>query len=94
MANSKYEYVKSMERRVVAEEGFMVVRLDGRGFTGFCSAHELEKPSDDRALHLMNAAAVAVVEEFGEIVLAYGVSDVSTRLVRTPPLDPRAPPPP
>ena len=40
MACSKYEYVKQYEEhRVALPETFMVVRIDGRGFTKFCDAH-------------------------------------------------------
>lgn len=41
----------------------------------FSDVHEFEKPNDAQALNLMNACAVAVLEEFRDIVFAYGVSD-------------------
>lgn len=53
----------------------MVVRLDGRGFTKFCEALELEKPNDARALKLMNKAAKEVMGNFTEVVLGFGESD-------------------
>jgi tRNA(His) guanylyltransferase len=52
-----------------------VVRVDGRGFTRFCDAHGFAKPNDPRGLALMNAAAAHVMREWGDVVLAYGVSD-------------------
>lgn len=53
----------------------MVIRIDGRGFHTLSSKYGLEKPNDKRALNLMNAAAVAVLKEFPDIRLAYGISD-------------------
>lgn len=41
----------------------------------FSDAHDFEKPNDVRALDLMNRAAKAVMEEFPDIVLAFGESD-------------------
>ena len=37
--------------------------------------HNYIKPNDDRALDLMSKAAETVMEEFKDIVLAYGQSD-------------------
>lgn len=48
-----------------------VLRADGR----FSDVQEFEKPNDRRALDLMNRAARAVMDEFEEIVLAFGESD-------------------
>uniref|UniRef100_A0A6U1IC41 tRNA(His) guanylyltransferase n=2 Tax=Tetraselmis chuii TaxID=63592 RepID=A0A6U1IC41_9CHLO len=76
MANSRFEYVKSFELGDSLLPGcWIVIRLDGRGFTKFSSAHGFEKPNDERALNLMNACAMAVMEEFGDIRIAYGESD-------------------
>lgn len=54
---------------------WIVVRVDGRGFTKMCAKYGFEKPNDRRALDLMNTAAKAVVTELPEITIAYGVSD-------------------
>jgi tRNA(His) guanylyltransferase len=51
---------------------FMVVRVDGRGFTKFCQAHTFEKPNDLRVCKLMNKAAKEVMEKFTDAVIAYG----------------------
>jgi tRNA(His) guanylyltransferase len=37
--------------------------------------YHFEKPNDARGLSLMNAAAVEVMRELTDIVIAYGVSD-------------------
>lgn len=37
--------------------------------------YQFEKPNDPRALDLMNAAAVEVVRELQDLIIAYGVSD-------------------
>lgn len=41
----------------------------------FSEQHNYIKPNDDRALDLMSKAAETVMEEFKDIVLAYGQSD-------------------
>uniref|UniRef100_A0A7N0TZG9 tRNA(His) guanylyltransferase n=1 Tax=Kalanchoe fedtschenkoi TaxID=63787 RepID=A0A7N0TZG9_KALFE len=54
---------------------WIVVRIDGCHFHRFSEVHGFEKPNDVQALNLMNSCAVAVLEEFCDIVFAYGVSD-------------------
>jgi len=76
MSCSKFEFVKKYEQsRVLLPNTFIVVRIDGRGFTEFCSRHNFEKPNDLRQVELMNAAAREVMQSFNEIVLAFGQSD-------------------
>jgi tRNA(His) guanylyltransferase len=76
MAKSKYEYVKAFEQPDnLLPHCWIVIRVDGKGFTKFCDAHGFEKPNDARALHLMDAAALEVMQAFAEIRLAYGESD-------------------
>ncbi|KAI1649904.1 tRNA guanylyltransferase [Daldinia loculata] len=76
MANSRFEYVKQFEQvDHLLPNTWIVVRIDGRGFTKLCAKYNFEKPNDRRALDLMNAAAKAVVTEIHDISIAYGVSD-------------------
>ncbi|EWG36802.1 tRNA(His) guanylyltransferase [Fusarium verticillioides 7600] len=76
MANSKFEYVRNFETPdPLLPNTWIVVRVDGRGFTKMCAKYGFEKPNDRRALDLMNTAAKAVVAELPEITIAYGVSD-------------------
>ncbi|KAL8945298.1 MAG: hypothetical protein Q9211_000174 [Gyalolechia sp. 1 TL-2023] len=76
MANSKYDYVKSFEQTAqLLPNTFLVVRIDGRSFHHLSHKHGFERPNDQRALDLMNAAATAVLREIPDISLAYGVSD-------------------
>ncbi|KAI1774772.1 tRNA guanylyltransferase [Hypoxylon cercidicola] len=76
MANSRFEYVKHFEQvDNLLPNTWVVVRIDGRGFTKLCAKYNFEKPNDRRALDLMNAAARAVVTELPDISIAYGVSD-------------------
>ncbi|KAH7273693.1 TRNA(His) guanylyltransferase [Fusarium keratoplasticum] len=76
MANSKFEYVRTFETTdALLPNTWIVVRVDGRGFTKMCAKYGFEKPNDRRALDLMNTAAKAVVTELPEITIAYGVSD-------------------
>ncbi|KAH8306631.1 hypothetical protein KR044_001129 [Drosophila immigrans] len=76
MACSRYEYVKSYELddRILPNV-WIVIRIDGKKFHKFSNAHKFEKPNDENALNLMNAAGISVMKEFRDIVLAYGQSD-------------------
>ncbi|WIA17706.1 hypothetical protein OEZ85_009223 [Tetradesmus obliquus] len=77
MANSKFEYVKGFEQAtdwVLLPSTYVVIRVDGKGFTKFSDAHGFEKPNDKRALDLMNECAKAVLREF-PVLLGYGESD-------------------
>lgn len=76
MAKSKFEYVKKFELDdKLLPNCWIVVRVDGRAFHKFSTKHEFVKPNDLRALSLMNKAALTVMEEFKDIVVAYGQSD-------------------
>ncbi|GMH40928.1 hypothetical protein BSKO_08832 [Bryopsis sp. KO-2023] len=76
MAQSQYEYVKKFEREQILLDGcWVVVRLDGKGFTKFCTSHEFEKPNDMRALNLMDECAKELMKEFQDIRIAFGQSD-------------------
>ncbi|KAH6634230.1 Thg1 C terminal domain-containing protein, partial [Chaetomium sp. MPI-SDFR-AT-0129] len=72
----RFEYVKNFEQSDnLLPNTWVVVRIDGRGFTKFSTKYGFEKPNDKRALELMNAAARAVMAELPDITIAYGVSD-------------------
>lgn len=76
MAVSKYEYVRAFEdASVLLPDCLYILRIDGCRFSEFTQLHQFEKPSDHRGLHLMTCAALHVMKELGEIVLAYGHSD-------------------
>ncbi|XP_030377636.1 probable tRNA(His) guanylyltransferase [Scaptodrosophila lebanonensis] len=76
MACSRYEYVKSYEQDdSILPNVWIVIRIDGKKFHKFSKVHDFEKPNDENALNVMNAAAVTVMQEFRDIVLAYGQSD-------------------
>lgn len=76
MAHSKFEYVKQYEQDSPLLLGcWIVVRVDGKGFTKFCDLHGFDKPNDKRALDLMDASAVETMKEFADVVIAYGDSD-------------------
>jgi tRNA(His) guanylyltransferase len=73
MSNSKFEYVKKFEQsHVLLPSTYIVVRIDGRGFTDFTTVHNFLKPNDIRGLKLMNRAAKEVMKSFTDIVIAYG----------------------
>ncbi|RIB26085.1 tRNAHis guanylyltransferase-domain-containing protein [Gigaspora rosea] len=76
MAKSKYEYVKKFERNdSLLPNTWLVIRVDGRGFHKFSDKHGFVKPNDQKALELMNKCAENVMNDFHDIVLAYGQSD-------------------
>ena len=76
MACSQYEYVKLFEKPLhLLQNTWLVIRIDGHGFSRFTSSHNFTKPNDIRALHLANHCARQVMNEFNDIILSYGESD-------------------
>ena len=76
MACSKYEYTKKYEVDDSLLRGvYIVVRVDGRGFSRFTNEHNYSKPNDMRGLALMNQAAASVMSDWGDAILAFGESD-------------------
>ncbi|XP_034667179.1 probable tRNA(His) guanylyltransferase [Drosophila subobscura] len=76
MACSRYEYVKKYEQDdTILPNVWIVIRIDGKKFHKFSKTHNFEKPNDENALNVMNAAATAVMQEFRDVVLAFGQSD-------------------
>ncbi|KDE03856.1 hypothetical protein MVLG_05678 [Microbotryum lychnidis-dioicae p1A1 Lamole] len=79
MANSRYSYVRLHELPdPLLPSTFLILRLDGKGFHKFSSAHNFTKPNDRRALNLMNSAARRVMagrELMGDLVMGFGESD-------------------
>ncbi|KAK1923225.1 putative tRNA guanylyltransferase [Papiliotrema laurentii] len=83
MAKSRFEYVRNFELPdPLMPNTFAVVRIDGRGFHKFSDTHQFDKPNDVRALNLMDHAARSVMEELGDVVLAFGESDEYSFLIR------------
>ncbi|KAJ7692120.1 Thg1 C terminal domain-containing protein [Mycena rosella] len=83
MAGSKYAYVRNFELPDPLLPGtFMVLRLDGHSFHRFSDEHEFTKPNDARALALMDHAAMDLMEQYPDIVLAFGESDEFSFLIR------------
>eukprot|EP01096_Ripella_sp_DP13-Kostka_P005026 TRINITY_DN1766_c0_g1_i1.p1 TRINITY_DN1766_c0_g1~~TRINITY_DN1766_c0_g1_i1.p1 ORF type:complete len:328 (+),score=140.27 TRINITY_DN1766_c0_g1_i1:25-984(+) len=76
MANSRFEYVRKFEVEDTLTRGcYVVVRIDGRGFTKFTADHDFEKPNDRRGLELMNEAGKRIMKDYSEVLIAYGDSD-------------------
>lgn len=76
MACSKYEYVRKYESpSFLLPRTYIVVRIDGRGFTKFTTSYNFEKPNDKKGISLMNKAAEETMKNFPDIFLAYGQSD-------------------
>ena len=76
MAGSKYEYVRAFEADdTLLRDTYIVVRVDGRGFSRFTAAHAFAKPNDARGIALMTQCAAAVMRDWGDAVLAFGQSD-------------------
>ncbi|KAI3651810.1 hypothetical protein MP228_003113 [Amoeboaphelidium protococcarum] len=82
MACSKYEYVKKFELSdAMLPNTYIMVRIDGRGFSRFTKEHKFEKPYDLRGIQLMNSCAERVMKDFSDITLAYGQSDEYSFLI-------------
>ena len=76
MSNSKYEYVKQFEEHsTLLKNTYIVVRIDGKGFTKFCDTHQFEKPNDINGIKLMLLSGFNVMKNFTDIFLGYGQSD-------------------
>ncbi|KAF4553380.1 tRNA(His) guanylyltransferase [Elsinoe fawcettii] len=76
MAHSEFEYTRFFEQPdVLLPETWIVVRLDGRGFSKFTKRYKFEKPNDKRAIDLMNSAALETMRGLIDVVVAYGQSD-------------------
>ena len=83
MANSKYEYVKGYERSdALLPDCYLVIRIDGKGFHIFTDKHEYSRPNDLRGLQLMNRCAKAIMDEWSDVILAYGESDEYSFLLK------------
>ncbi|KAI0787729.1 tRNAHis guanylyltransferase [Fomes fomentarius] len=83
MAGSKFAYVRNFELPdPLLPSTFMVLRIDGHAFHRLSEEHNFVKPNDERALQLMDHAARDVMNEFKDIVLAFGESDEYSFLFR------------
>ncbi|KAJ0515588.1 putative tRNA(His) guanylyltransferase [Helianthus annuus] len=68
--NIKHEYLKLFRsENKLLPFTWILIRIDGSHFHRFSKVHGFEKPNDEQALKLMNASAVAVLEEFNDIDL-------------------------
>lgn len=76
MANSEFGYVRNFEPwDALPPSNWIVVRIDGRGFSKLTKKYDFTKPNDLAALDLLNAAALEVVKSMVDVVIAYGQSD-------------------
>ncbi|CAH1980631.1 unnamed protein product [Acanthoscelides obtectus] len=83
MAKSKFEYVREFEsEETLLPNCWIVVRIDGKAFHKFSAKHNFAKPNDLRAISLMNKAATCVMQDYKDIVMAYGQSDEYSFVLR------------
>ncbi|KIR24820.1 tRNA(His) guanylyltransferase [Cryptococcus deuterogattii LA55] len=83
MAKSRFEYVKKFELPdPLMPNTYIIVRIDGKGFHKFSDVHSFDKPNDVRALDLMDTAAKTVLNEYKDVVMAFGESDEYSFLLR------------
>ena len=76
MACSRFEYTKHFESETKAlRSTFMVIRVDGKGFSEFTTKHRYAKPNDDRGIQLMVEAARRTMAGIPEMIAGYGQSD-------------------
>ena len=85
MAGSRYQYVKEFEvgDSKLLPETWIVVRLDGKGFSKLSSLYNFEKPNDIRALNLMNEAAMVSRKSFLSR-LVFGMENNNTAAAHLP----------
>ncbi|KAJ7802471.1 tRNAHis guanylyltransferase-domain-containing protein [Mycena olivaceomarginata] len=86
MAGSKYAYVRNFELHGPLLPGvFMVFRwMATHSIGAFSEEHEFTRPSDIRALALMDHTARDLMEQYFDIVFAFGESDEFNFLIRKP----------
>jgi len=73
---NRFEYTRTFETPdSLLPSTYIVIRIDGRGFHKLSAKYAWTKPNDRRAIDLSNAAAVAVMREIHDLVVAYGQSD-------------------
>jgi len=83
MAKSCYEYVKDFENQSsLLPNTYILVRIDGKGFTKFCDEHKFKKPNDIRGIEIMTLSALSVCNLYTEIYLSYGQSDEYSFVLR------------
>ncbi|PWA89950.1 class II aminoacyl-tRNA and biotin synthetases superfamily protein [Artemisia annua] len=58
-----------------SQDHWIVIRIDGCHFSRLTKVHRFKKPFEEQALKLMDSCAMAVFEEFKDIVYGYGQSD-------------------
>ena len=76
MANTKFQYVREFERdTLLLPNTWLVVRVDGNGFSEFVRNQRFKKPMDARGVNLMVATAEALCLKFREVRMAFGQSD-------------------
>ena len=78
MANSRFEYVREFERYregSLMPNTWIVVRVDGNGFSDFVKKHGFKKPMDQRGVDLMEECAALLCHKFRDVRLAFGQSD-------------------
>ncbi|KAH8916855.1 Thg1-domain-containing protein [Atractiella rhizophila] len=67
MSQSRFAYVKTFELPdSLLPSTYLVLRLDGKGFSKFSTAKGFTKPNDERALKLMNSAAETLMRQLGK----------------------------
>ncbi|KAF2577830.1 hypothetical protein F2Q68_00002490 [Brassica cretica] len=71
----KYQFLSSYQNVNGDDSGEIDCALDGFGVILLAPTfHEFEKPNDETALNLMNSCHAAVLEEYPNIIFAYGYS--------------------
>ncbi|XP_027772407.1 tRNA(His) guanylyltransferase 1-like [Solanum pennellii] len=53
----------------------IVVQIDGHKFGCFSEKNGFEKPNYDKALNLMNACAIKVIQNFSNVIFVFGFND-------------------
>ena len=80
---SRFSYLESYKsNEKLLRDSYIVVRVDGRGFTPFCLKHDILRPIDDRLVNVMLDCGRSVMRKFPDIAVCYGQSDEFSFILR------------
>jgi tRNA(His) guanylyltransferase len=68
-------FLDSQPEETLLKDTYIVVRVDGRGFTPFCLQHSILRPIDDRLCGLMRLSGRRTMARYPDIAFSLGQSD-------------------
>jgi tRNA(His) guanylyltransferase len=68
-------FLDSQPEEILLKGTYIIIRIDGRGFTPFCLQHSILRPIDDRLCDLMRTCGHHAMDQYGDIAFSFGQSD-------------------